>query len=420
MLVIINGILVAVFGIVLSVMFCDIHWTQKKSVFMLGCIIVLLSVQGICYFSMEVGRVRYFYPLIMHVPLIFILYGFCKKWLWTIVSVLTAYLCCQLRRWLALFVVALCSGGKWMQDAAEVAITLPLLFILVKYIAPAVRSISQETVRVQYQFSLIPALYYSFDYLTRIYTNSIWQGSPVIVEFMQFICSMVYLVFIISISKEKMVRSQLEHTQDYLNLQVAQAVREIEMLRESQQRTNVYRHDLRHHLQYLLSCIENNRLEQAQNYIQSICEEMEANKVVIFCQNEAINLIFSAYDKKAKKYGIAIQIKAAIPQTISVSESDLCVLLSNALENALHACQKLKEKGRDGKIEVAAFEKKGKLCFQIINTCDEDVVFKNGIPVTSNPGHGIGVMSICALVERNQGIYTFLVEDGKFILRVSI
>ena len=43
-----------------------------------------------------------------------------------------------------------------------------------------------------------------------------------------------------------------------------------------------------------------------------------------------------------------------------------------------------------------------------------------GIPVTNQPNHGIGVRSICALVERYEGIYTFEVEEGKFILRISI
>lgn len=420
MFAIINGVLVTVFGIVLSAAFCDIQWTRKKTACIAGCVLLLFVVQGIFYFSMELEMVRYYYPFIIHVPLIFILYAFYKKWLWVVSSVLTAYLCCQLRRWLALFVVELCSGREWMQDAAEVVITFPLLFVLVKYIAPAVRSVSQESVRVQYQYSLIPALYYGFDYLTRIYANSMWQNSPVIVEFMQFICSVAYLVFILSSFKEKRVRNQLEHTQRCLNLQVTQAVREIEMLRESQQWANTYRHDLRHHLQYLLSCIENERLEQAQNYIQSICKEMEANKVTVYCQNEAVNLIFSAYDKRAKVYGIVIKIKAAISQTVSVSEKDLCVLLSNALENALHACQKQKEKGKDAVIEVTAFEKKGKLCFQIVNSCGDDVVFKDGIPVTSEPGHGVGVLSILALVERNDGFCTFAVEKGKFILRISL
>lgn len=420
MVPVINGILVAIFGIILSAVFCDVPWTRKKQMLFTGCTVMLLSIQGIIYFFAGASAVRLCYPVITHIPLVIILYFFSKKCLWSVVAVLTAYLCCQLRRWLALLAVVIGSGGEVIQNIAEIVITLPLLFVLVKYAAPAVRAVSHYTITAQYQFSLIPALYYGFDYITQIYTDSMSNGSPVIVEFMQFVCSAAYLVFVVRTEKEGRMRSQLERMQDSLNLQVMQAVREIEILRESQQRTNAYRHDLRHHMQYLLSCIENDCLGQAEAYIHGIFTELEANKVRFFCKNEAVNLIFSAYEERAKVHGIPISIQAGLPQNISISENDLCVLLSNALENALDACRKLKEKGVCGTIEVSAFEKNGRLCFQVVNTCDEDVIFDNGIPVTTKPGHGIGVRSICALVERHRGIYTFTVEEGKFILRVSI
>ena len=39
---------------------------------------------------------------------------------------------------------------------------------------------------------------------------------------------------------------------------------------------------------------------------------------------------------------------------------------------------------------------------------------------TDRPGHGIGVSSICAIVERYGGLYSFSVREGKFVLRVSL
>ena len=115
-----------------------------------------------------------------------------------------------------------------------------------------------------------------------------------------------------------------------------------------------------------------------------------------------------------------MEIKAEIPRKVSVAESDLCVLLSNALENALHACQKLKEKHQTAVIEVTVYEKNGKLLLQIVNSCEEEIHFAGELPVTEEPGHGMGVRSICAVVEKYQGIYNFIVKDGNFILRVSL
>ena len=105
-------------------------------------------------------------------------------------------------------------------------------------------------------------------------------------------------------------------------------------------------------MQFLSSCIENGLLEQTQGYIKEVYSEIESNHVTAFCENEVANLIFSAFDGRAGEYGIPITIKADIPRTIPVSEIDLCVLLSNALENALHACLKRNEKGASRTIEV--------------------------------------------------------------------
>lgn len=416
----INLTSVGFFGIVLSAAFCDIIWTRKKVLTMTGGIAAILLFQDIIYFGVNSNIIEGIYPFITHIPLTILLCILSRKRLWPLISVLTAYLCCQIRRWLALLIVAVLAGDSVMQDIAELSMTLPILLILLWRIAPAVRSVSHYPISFQCLFGIVPALYYGFDYLTRIYTNLLLDGVLVAVEFMPFVCSVAYLFFLVRTSRAQQVYHWLEQTQAILNMQIEQAVREIAALRESQEKTSVYRHDMRHHMQYLSSCIENGQLKQAQIYIQEICSEIAANRVTVFCENEAANLIFSTFAKRADDSGILMQVRAEIPQLISVSENDLCVLLSNALENALHACKDEKEKGHAGIIEVVVYVENEKLFLQITNTCGEDITFAGGIPVTNRSGHGIGVRSICAIVERYEGIYAFLVENGQFILRVSI
>ena len=55
-----------------------------------------------------------------------------------------------------------------------------------------------------------------------------------------------------------------------------------------------------------------------------------------------------------------------------------------------------------------------------MNDCDLDVTFVEGVPVTKEANHGIGVRSVCALVERYEGMYSFELKDGKFVLRVAL
>ena len=160
--------------------------------------------------------------------------------------------------------------------------------------------------------------------------------------------------------------------------------------------------------------IENGRTEQALGYIRSVCSEIEAGKVTVYCENEAANLIFSAFADRAAKAGVQFTVQAGISQKPAVSESDLCVLLSNALENALHAAV------HEAFIETSGHEKGHKLFLQITNSCLPDVQLRDGIPVTDQPGHGLGVRSICAISERYGGLTSFAAKDGQFTLRVML
>lgn len=416
----VNLISVGIFGMILSARFCDIHWTRKNKLLLAAGMAVIFLLQGIVYFGVDGNLVEVMYPLITHLPLAFLLCILNKKVLWPVISVLSAYLCCQLRRWLALLVTFMCGGGQMMQDITEMVLTIPMLLFLLRVAAQPARSLSHYPIPLQIRFGLVPALYYCFDYATRVYTNLILDGGLLVAEFMPFVCSGAYLTFVYYTSEEERIRGQLEETRDSLNLQVTQAVREIDALREAQRKTRTYRHDMRHHMQYILSCIENGRNEQAQDYIRTICSEIDAGAVVQFCENESVNLIFSAFADRTRKYGIGLDICAKIPSVIAISENDLCVLLSNALENAIHASYKVQKEGLPASIKVSAYEKNGTIFLQIVNTCGNDVVFYRGLPVTDDPGHGIGVHSICAIVEQYGGMYTFSVKNHCFILRVSL
>ena len=103
-----------------------------------------------------------------------------------------------------------------------------------------------------------------------------------------------------------------------------------------------------------------------------------------------------------------------------VSDSDLCIILSNALENALHACRPFIADGIACTIDVQFYEQNGKMFLQITNPCKEGIRFEKDIPVSDRPGHGIGVQSICAIVDKYKGVYTFAEKDGRFILRLLI
>ncbi len=420
LLSLLNDGAVSIFGSVLAASFCGVlHRRRNVGIFWSAIVVFLLMQRGI-YSIGDAQLLRRIYPLVVHLPLVALLCAMTRSVLWPLISVLSAYLCCQLRRWLALLAVALFSGGDMLQDVVELILTVPILVLLLYTVTPAIRPLRKRPARFQLWFGVIPALYYVFDYATTVYTNVLSSGSPVVTEFMPLVCCAGYLVFLLYYSAEEQKRSRLKQIQDNLDVQLKQSVREISALRESQTLTQRYRHDLRHHLQYIAACIENGREGQAQEYIADISREIEAQRVKRYCENETVNLIFSAFDARAAKEGISMNITGVLPEALKVSEKDLCVLLSNALENAIQACIPIAADGETCTIDVQLNEKAGRVFLSVINPCRGEVCFERGIPVSERAGHGIGVQSICAIVEKYKGGYSFRVKDGSFVLRLYL
>ncbi len=167
---------------------------QKRS--RIVCMMALILL-GQTLFVVTAGRqwLIYCYPFITHLPFVLFLHLSGVNFVWSLASVLIAYLCCQLRRWLALALV-LCLGGRNAdyQRVAEIVVTIPLLLLILRLAAPSIRSLSEHTRLSQCLFAIIPAAGYGFDYVTRIYTDLFASGSAVAMEFMPFLCSVLYLV----------------------------------------------------------------------------------------------------------------------------------------------------------------------------------------------------------------------------------
>ncbi|MDD2971202.1 MAG: GHKL domain-containing protein [Lachnospiraceae bacterium] len=417
-----NYVAVAIFGCVLSAVFCKIPGRKREIIILTATTAMILLMQGIInrYFGLQ--AIRSVYPLVTHLPLILVLWYLQKRLLWSVVAVLTAYSCCQLRAWAALFVGALLKMDENALQGIELILT-PLIFILILlFAARPIQELAQEKTAHILRIGIIPALYYLFDYFATVYSETLYNGTMVVVEFMPFVCSLSYLLFMAQISMKNREYQALEYNRRGLDMQIKQAVKEMEVLRESHEQAAIYRHDLRHHLQYLFGCIDQQKLEQAKEYIQGICHQMEAAKVVQYCENEATNLVLSTYADKAKQEHIAMDIQVSLGKFLLIADEDMGVLLSNALENALHECEALSDSGGDRFISVHGYSKDetGKIFLQIINSCREGIRFYKGMPITDKPGHGVGTYSIRTIVERYRGICSFSEEDRRFVLRISV
>ena len=93
-------------------------------------------------------------------------------------------------------------------------------------------------------------------------------------------------------------------------------------------------------------------------------------------------------------------------------------MISNGLENAFNCVAELDQSRRWVRFYCGA--RLDKLLIEIKNPYSGEILFRDGLPISGQEGHGYGCNSIRTIADRNRGICVFQPEDGIFTLRIVI
>lgn len=113
------------------------------------------------------------------------------------------------------------------------------------------------------------------------------------------------------------------------------------MLR-AQESANSVKHEMRHHMTALTGILEEGDRERARTYIEAVTGELARLPVAKYSQNLLVNVIAGDYLERAKEEGIRTEYSLNVPGDLEIADEDLSVFLANMLENALHACERMK------------------------------------------------------------------------------
>ena len=410
--------LVLLFGLFLSVLIAGGWENRRQKRLLLMMCPLLLLLQILCLLVWDVRTVERYYPLIAHVPLILILtVGMKKRVGMALVSVCTAYLCCQLPRWLRLVLVLL-TGSELVGELCYTLSIFPIFYLLKTYFVRTAYEAMRYSTRMLVLFGSLPLVYYVFDYGTVVYSDALYRGAPALMEFLPTALIVFYVIFLTAYHGQVQKRTQAELQRSMLEVVLKQAAAETEALRRIDAQTAIYQHDIRHHLTAIQSFLSAGSPQQAEAYIKEVQTDVEAITPIQFCENELISLLCTSFSNKAGHMDVRLTVDARVPKQLPVSDTELCSILSNGLENALDAVSALELPLKW--IEVYCGIRSSKLLLEIKNPYAGEITVRDGLPTASREGHGYGCRSIRAICERYHGICTFEPDNGLFTLRVVL
>ena len=219
------------------------------------------------------------------------------------------------------------------------------------------------------------------------------------------------LVYVLYVNMQKDHAKQLEYS--ILQQAFKSQEKSVEETKILYQSVRSIRHDLKQHFQVALTMLHSGKINEAVDYMEKYNDTVLdgiSNKV--FCDNDVVNYIINSKSKICSDRHIKIYIYIAneIPE---FSDLDLCVLLGNALDNAIEGVS------GDGNNEIYLELRNVDNFFMISvkNTITNSVLEDNpNLMSTKNEKelHGLGILSMKEVVQKYNGSIEFYESDNKF------
>ena len=416
-LIFLDGALLLLFGVQLSAALAGIRLTKRNVMTLLGFCTFCGALQLGAFIFFSEDAVRKLYPLITHLPLIlFLCLVYHKRTATVLISIFTAYLCCQPVKWVGILLHTLTQSAIAEYTVRILMLVATAVFVL-KLFAPYLSEIFNKDTRSVCIFGIIPAVYYLFDYATVIYTN-LWRSHPQLVgEFFPALLCIMFIIFCIIYYQAHEQKADAERKEHIVRIIAQQRAREVDNIRRSEKEIRMLRHDMRLFLNSLNVCIGSGEQEKAREMIASYVGIIENTKLEHFCGNETVNYVLSDFAAKcaAKQVDFSHTIEL---KELQLDEVLFSSILSNALDNALNAQNQLPAKQR--RVKLMLKNASGKILISVRNPTANKPVFADGLPVSTREGHGFGTQSIHYMTERLGGNCQFAVQDQEFVVRIVI
>lgn len=178
-----------------------------------------------------------------------------------------------------------------------------------------------------------------------------------------------------------------------------------------------FRHDYTNHLQSILSLIHMKEYSQAEEYIEKLQKEKHKYGALSFYSGNKLADAILADKSALLNENCRIDYSGIMPN--SIANVDLCVILSNSLDNAIEACREISSPCT---ISVSAGEQQGYFVMSVKNPTTRSDSFYD-IPITTKSEkeqHGMGLFNIESAVRKNNGQMKIKCENGVFELMITM
>lgn len=205
---------------------------------------------------------------------------------------------------------------------------------------------------------------------------------------------------------------------------IRQQERQIQTVLNSDEEMRRYRHDMRAHLlaiRAISDCGDGN--DALKQYMQEVLSQLEMTRAKQYTGNNAVDAILGNLLESAEREHITVSCNTMLPTELSIPLFDLCIVLSNLIQNAIEACREVMERGQAADMKLAIYPIEDRLFIHIENPTVHEIQEKeHGLVTTKEDkrNHGIGTENIRRVVKKYGGKVEYTCENGIFTAKVCM
>lgn len=191
-----------------------------------------------------------------------------------------------------------------------------------------------------------------------------------------------------------------------------------EELAEKNQDIRRFRHDIKNNLYMLGILLEDGKYDEAKEHLNKLSLDIKETENKFSTGNYFADALISHKAKEASENNISIKFEGAIP-TRNISNSDLCTILANSLDNAIRACAEI----APCEITINSILNDKGFTITVSNPVKKKVEIKNNTIRTTKrdtENHGLGIGNIKRTAQKNNGAVTLSCTDTTFSIKVAI
>ena len=181
----------------------------------------------------------------------------------------------------------------------------------------------------------------------------------------------------------------------------------------------VFYHDLENQPLVIKKYLEKKEYKKAEEYMEKVHKFGHEMEIIAYTGIEMMDLILSYKINSARSQGIHVNILAE-QIALKLTELEIVAVMSNILDNAIEACQKVEENQKWIQIVIRQV---GDISFiKVTNNYYEEPYVENNVFVSQKEErevHGIGLISVKSIIEKYGGAINIYCENGKFAIIIS-